>query len=321
MRGLQPGISTKDGWGLDMFTEDELYEIHLGTLDVLQSYGVKVFSDEALDIFADGGASVDRENNMVRVPPYLVEDAISSAPSTILLAGRDPKNDITLQGGRVGFTNFGCGTKVIDPYTGECRDSTLKDLGDVTLVCDAMEHIDIVMIAIEATDLYPDDSYYPRMSEVMLNNTSKHIISGGEPVFQMAAAIVGGKEKLRERPILTCGGCPNSPLELGEDLIYEIINGARWGVPVMVLSMAMSGGSAPVTLAGTLVTHNAEVLSGLVLHQLTAKGAPFLYSSSTTIMDMTYATAPVGSPELGMISAATTALARYYLLPSFIAGS
>ncbi len=95
---------------------------------------------------------------------------------------------------------------------------------------------------------------------------------------------------------------------------------ARHGIPNNVISMAMSGASSPVTLAGTLVTHNAEVLAGLTLAQLTERGAPTIYGSSTTAMDLRYAAASVGSPELAMISAGVAQLAQRYLLPSFVAG-
>jgi trimethylamine--corrinoid protein Co-methyltransferase len=84
--------------------------------------------------------------------------------------------------------------------------------------------------------------------------------------------------------------------------------------------MAMSGASAPVSLAGTLVTHNAEVLSGLCLAQLVNPGTPVVYGSSTTAMNLKTATATVGSPELALINAAVAALARWYLLPSWVAG-
>ena len=84
--------------------------------------------------------------------------------------------------------------------------------------------------------------------------------------------------------------------------------------------MAMAGGSSPVTLAGTLVTHNAEVLSGIVLAQLTERGCPMMYGSSTTAMDLKLAAASVGSPEIALISAAVAQLARRYMIPSFVAG-
>jgi trimethylamine--corrinoid protein Co-methyltransferase len=99
-----------------------------------------------------------------------------------------------------------------------------------------------------------------------------------------------------------------------------VIASARAGLPDNVLSMAMAGASSPVTLAGTLVTHNAEVLSGIVLAQLTERGAPCIYGSSTTAIDLRLAAASVGSPELALISAAVATLAQRYNLPSFVAG-
>jgi trimethylamine--corrinoid protein Co-methyltransferase len=89
---------------------------------------------------------------------------------------------------------------------------------------------------------------------------------------------------------------------------------------ICVLSMAMAGGSSPVNLAGTLVNHNAEVLAGITLAQLTKRGAKVIYGSSSTAMNLKNASAVVGTPELAMINAAVAAMARYYLLPSWVAG-
>ena len=114
--------------------------------------------------------------------------------------------------------------------------------------------------------------------------------------------------------------CPTSPLELSYNASQCIIKGARYGIPVNVLSMAMAGGSSSVFLAGTLVTHNAEVLSGIVLSQLTCPGAKVWYGSSTTTFDLKRGTAPVGSPELGLISASVAKLGQYYKCPVFTAG-
>ena len=88
IRSLQAGINRIDGFGLKMFTEDEFYAIHCATLEVMRDTGLYVGSKEARDILAGVGAEVDEENENVKFPPY-VEDAILSAPSTILLAGRN----------------------------------------------------------------------------------------------------------------------------------------------------------------------------------------------------------------------------------------
>ena len=137
----------------------------------------------------------------------------------------------------------------------------------------------------------------------------------------MASAIAGGREKLRARPIISFITCPVSPLKLVQDTCEIIMTGAREGIAVNILSMAMAGGSSPVTLAGTLVTHNAEVLAGITLSQLTQPGAKVVYGSSTTAMDLRLASASVGSPECGLINAAVAQIARFYLLPSWVAGA
>lgn len=326
-RGFHAGLDERRGFSLNMFSKDELEEIHYATLEVMEQVGIKVFCDEALDIFDGAGAEVDRQTNIVRFPQWLVEDAIRSAPKKILLAGRDPKNDIICEGRRVGFTNFGAGVMIVDPYTGELRETTKKDVALTALVCDATESVDIYSSAVVGRDM-PEVSADLHEAEAFLSNTTKHCqhidLTGGAGArgfLEMGAAIVGGMDELRRRPVISALVCPVSPLQLHTNTCEIIIEFAKAGVPVNVLSMAMSGASSPITLAGTLVTHNAEVLSGIILAQATRKGAPIMYGSSTTTFDLTYVTAPVGAPELGMINAGVAELSNFYRLPSYVAGT
>jgi trimethylamine--corrinoid protein Co-methyltransferase len=163
-------------------------------------------------------------------------------------------------------------------------------------------------------------------AEAMLCNTTKHCCVGPGSGFllkklvEMAGIIVGGINKLKERPILSFTTCPVSPLTLIDECCEIIMEAARTGSVVNILSMAMAGGTSPVTLAGTIVTHNAEVLGGITLNQLVRKGAPVIYGSSTTAMDLKIAAASVGTPECAVISGAVARLARYYALPSYVAG-
>lgn len=324
-RNDRAGMGILSGFSLNVLSDDELYELHLATLEVLQHTGVKVESAEALDIFDGGGAVVDRKTHVVKIPPYVVEEAIRSAPGKIILAGRNPKNDVVLEGRRVHFTNFGEGLMIVDPFTGEYRKTTKEDVANTALVVDALDGVDVYERAVDARDVYPGVGALHE-AEAFFANTSKHCFMGpgnrklAEKILDMAAAVVGGRENLQGRSPITFIACPSSPLQLCNDACDVIITAARAGVAVNILSMAMAGGSSPVTMAGTLISHNAEVLSGVVLNQLTVKGAPVIYGSSSTIMDLKYATAPVGSPELGMINAGVAKLAQYYLLPSFVAG-
>ncbi len=324
-RNLHAGKRQSGGLSLKIFTDDELYEIHLATLEVLQKTGLFIEDEEALDILDGGGAIVDPKKKVVKFPPYLVEDAIRSAPSKILLAGRNPKNDFVMENNRVGFTNFGEGVFIVDPYNGKLRETTKADVANSAKIVDYLSELDVYERAVGASDV-PMETVQLHNAEAWLANTSKHGFMGSgngfltKKLVKMAASIVGGEDKLRERPIISFVTCPISPLQLISDCCEIIINSARSGMAVNILSMAMAGGSSPVTLAGTLVNHNAEVLGGIVLNQLTCKGAPVIYGSSTTAMDLRLASAAVGSPECALINAAVAQLSIYYLLPSWVAG-
>jgi trimethylamine---corrinoid protein Co-methyltransferase len=325
-RNLFAGRRRSEGVQLSVLTDDDLLDIHSGTLEVLDRTGVFVEAEEAREVFARAGAEVDDGNGVVRIPPHVVEEALRSAPSKVVLAGRDPKNDIVLEPGRVGFTNFGEGVKVVDPYTGEVRVPTKEDVGATARAVDYLPNVDVYERALTAMDV-PQESAPLHQAEAWMTNTSKHGFMGSgngylsEKLLDMAAAIVGGRDTLARRPIVSFITCPVSPLKLVRDTCEIIMSAARGGVAVNILSMAMAGGSSPVTLAGTLVTHNAEVLAGLTLNQLTRPGAAVVYGSSTTAMDLRLAAASVGSPECSLISAAVAQIARFYLLPSWVAGA
>jgi trimethylamine--corrinoid protein Co-methyltransferase len=320
--------SKKRTWGLrlDILTGDELEDIHLATLELLQMTGIFVENDEALDIFANAGARVNRQTKMVRIPPHLVDECIRSAPSRITLYGRDPKHDLVLDTTRVHFTNFSEGVMVVDPYTGELREPVKKDLENAARVIDYLDDVDFCEKALGAHDV--DQTCAPlHNAEAFLPNTTKHCAFGPgngkllHKIIDMGIAIAGSEEKFYERPMISFTTCPTSPLKLIDDCCEIIIEAARTGTVCNILSMAMAGATAPVTLAGALVTHNAEILGGITLSQLARKGAPVIYGSSTTAMDLRLGTASVGTPEAALMSGAVACLARYYKIPSYVGGT
>ncbi len=324
-RNPQAGVRRSAGLRLQVFSDADLDDLHRGTLEVLERTGVFVESDQALDVMADGGCRVDRETRVVKISPHIVEDAIRSAPSSVRLCGRVPDNDVVLEGGRVGFTNFSAGIMVLDPRTDEYRTSTVQDVADLARMTDYLSEIDTFEHAVEGRD-GPEHTLAVRDAAVGLKNTTKCVGTGAlstydvDAIVRMGAAVAGGEDELRERPLVYFCECPVSPLKITKDACEVIMASARHGIPNNVTSMAMSGGSSPVTLAGTLVIHNCEVLASLTLAQLTERGAPTIYGSSTTAMDLRFAAASVGSPELGLLSAGVAQLAQRYLLPSFVAG-
>ena len=297
---------------LDVLSAGDLDAIHAETLTVLEHTGVLVEDDDALDLFADGGARVDRETHIVRLPGEVVEAAVASCPPD--------------DGGPVRFANFDEGVMYVDPRSGERREPRKADAADAALLVDALANIDDYSAAVRPGDVPPETAAI-HGCEAALLNTSKPVgaeaTSSWEVRFcaELGACVVGGLDELRERPVVGFGVCPVSPLRLPRDATEVIIECARLGLPDTILSMAMAGGSAPVTLAGTLVVHNAEVLAGIALAQITESGAPVTYGSSTTAMDLRFATAAVGSPEMALIGAAVAQMAKQYRLPSCIAGA
>ncbi|NIO04390.1 MAG: hypothetical protein GTN74_07160 [Proteobacteria bacterium] len=324
-RNIYAGKRQSGGLRLDVFTDDELDQIHAATLEVLWKTGIFVEDEEAVEVFDGGGAIVDPKTKIVKIPPHVLEDAISSAPEILVLAGRNQKNDMVLERNRVGFTNFGEAIKVVDAHTGELREPTKADVADCAVLIDYLDHIDVCERPMGAHEVLQSVAALHN-AEALLSNTTKHIFLGPQSgplakrVVEMVAAVVGGKDKVRDRSVLTFLTCPVSPLKLVRDCCEIIMEAARSGMAVGVLSQALAGGTSTVTIGGTLVTHNAEVLSGLVLNQLTRKGSPFIYCSSTCSLDLRYGTAVVGNPETALISAAIAQMARYYLLPSWVAG-
>ncbi|MCF8068143.1 MAG: trimethylamine methyltransferase family protein [Desulfobacterales bacterium] len=320
------GINVVKGWGLKSFSEDELQQIHAATLDVMQTTGLLVANDEALDILDKGGCWVNKKTQVVRFPNHIVEEAIRLCPGNVLLAGRNPEQDFLAGGKNIGFTTFGTAVLTQDLDTGEIKDSTLDDLGKMALMCDALEHVDILTPPVSATDM-PLTSYELHGCVSCFANTTKHICTDAESgprvgkIIDMAALIVGGSENLKHRPIVSFGGCPTSPLQLVGELCELTIASAKAWLPNVILSMAMSGASSPMPLAGTMVIHNAEVLGCTVLAQCTNPGTPIIYGSSTTTFYMKHGTATVGAPEMAMISAAAAEMSNFYGIPSYVGGT
>jgi len=312
--------------GYSILEKQDLDAIHEATLKLMEEFGVRVFGEQAHEIYSSAGCHVDKETNMVRFPPNLVNDCIESAPAEYTLYARDPEKNIVIGGKRVTFTNFGTGVYILDPYTGERRSTTKEDLCNIARFIDAVDEVDCITIPVAATDV-PEEIKELHEAEAIFHNTSKHFghdTDGGANTrrfIRMAAAVAGGMDALREKPIVSLGACPNSPLELHEAATEQIIEAAKAGIPMDVLSMGLCGGTTPVTLAGTILTTNCEILSGIILGQLVRKGTPMMYGSSTSIMDLKLTTSPVGAPEHAMFGAAIGQMGHYYGIPTDVGGT
>ena len=314
------------GGQLRILTSDELYEVHLAALEILERIGVKVSEKKALRMLGEAGAHVDAKEKIARIPEYLVKEAVKKAPSGFTLFGRDPKYKLKLEDKRVYFGMGGQATNVLDLETGKRRASTLKDFEDFCRLADALENIHLQAAVVWPGDIQENVAHAYQMFAGFRNTTKP--LEGWNvgqatamDTIKMASVVRGGEEELRKKPMLLGFHNPVSPLHHSEKLTEGFMVYTQYGQPVLIAPEAQAGATAPVTLAGLLAQQNAEVLSGVVIAELANPGAPVLYGTVSTIMDMKTGNLAYGAIEAGLINVATAQLAHYYGLPSRGTGS
>lgn len=309
---------------LHILEPSDLEAIDRATRALLSQSGLHVHSTAARTALEAAGAHVIDSGPRVLIPEDVLEENLRKAPHEVRLASRDGKRDLRVPDGRTHVCTDGCGVHVLDFETGERRESRVKDLADLTRVADALAPLDYQWPMCVAGDV-PGEIHDLVEAATAFENTTMHIqheaLSAREAaaMTEIAAAIVGGPEELRRRPILSSIQCPVSPLVLEEGSTEALMAFGRAGVPVAPMSMVLMGGSSPVDLASALVVSNAEILASVVVSQITAPGAPVFWSIASGPIDMRSGSFGAGSPEMAVLSAAGTELARYYRLPSLIA--
>ncbi|WP_445474369.1 [trimethylamine--corrinoid protein] Co-methyltransferase [Methanococcoides methylutens] len=318
------------GIRLEAFTNEELDLIHHTTLDILERVGIRTDDPEALDYYEGAGCSVDRKTNTVYIPGYLVEEAIRSTPKNVKLYGVDKKKDIVAKASdsNVHWSPFGVGFQMFDydpSGNHSVHDATEADLVNSMTILDYCDSIDRADTPITVTDIAGKGHCDIHELFIGLTNTTKPFSLGAseyenfDTYLEMNKMVYGGDEELAaKRPIFFSCCCQTSPLESPTRDSQLIIKCAENNITNEVISMVMAGSTGPVTLEGTIVTHNAEVLAGLVLAQIVNKGAPAFYSSATTMMDLKNGVAATGSPEMGLLGLSFGKLARHYGMPSGI---
>ena len=309
---------------LSVLSKEEIDEIHRNSLNILENVGVLVGSPRARKLLSDAGGITDSERQIVKLPSSLVEECLRKHPSSFTLDGRNPENDLSIEPGKTYAHPCGGCFNILDSDSGELRIATTKDVEVLTQLIDASDNINQSDMLDYAGDV-PQHVRDIHTIATMLRNTSKHcgVMAYTNRnlviVLKLAAAIVGGEEELRKKCIVSFGASPTSPLELSEDVAEQIITAANYALPISILPCPLTGGTSPVTLAGTLVQENIEILACHVIAQLVNPGNPTIYSPRPMCMDMRTGMA-AGEVEYGLMSAAGVQLADYYKMPSDVYG-
>lgn len=301
--------------------EKDIHRIHEHSLDVLMEVGIAYNTPRALNILEERGCQVDYSRNWACIPPDLVEWAISQAPRKVTLAARDPSRDVLLDGLKSHHTTDSQGTQAIDLQTGILHDSNAEDLRNAALFADALNMIEIVNVSVSASDIPAHLRTLFHFSQVF-TQTSKHVRTGvlnaeQVPFLVEMAKIVTGSDAFR--PIFSVIDCTISPLMHDGLMTEACIDLAKLQVPILVYPMPLAGGTSPVTLGGTMLMHNVEFLSGLVLYQCVNPGTPVIYGTGSSQLDMHTGRYGGSADGFGM-GLSLINLATFYDLPANLWG-
>lgn len=310
---------------LTMLNRDRLEQLHQAALEILATVGLNVHHPEMLERLKQAGAQVG-ENNRVRLPGELIQQALESAPTEVVIYNREGEAAMPLLPHRI---YFGTGSDLIYTYDsreGEQRKSVLNDVARSARLCDALEEIDFVMSFALPADV-PNENAETEQFYTILKNTVKPSIMTSfsglealERMHEMACLVAGGQENFSARPNYILYGQFVSPLEHDAQALERLIFCAEHQIPLIYVPTIMSGASGPLTTYGSLALALSETLAGLVMHQLQHPGAPFITGSCLSPLDMKTGLFPYGSAEWRLNDLAMAELARWYGLPVFGTG-
>lgn len=305
-----------------LLSDSQIQDIHNSSLELLREVGVRFHHQQGLELLEEAGAYVG-DDHLVRFPPGMVEEAISSTPGRVVLTDRGGDPVINLQGTE---TYFGTGSdtlKYLDPFSGETRKWETEDICDSYRVIDALENIDFMMSVGMPEDKPDGVSNYQWQYAHMLQYSNKPSVvvcddrEDLESIIEMATTMRESRKDLSRRPNLLLYSEPTSPLHQSETALDKLLLMSEAELPVVHSPAPMMGSTGPINMAGEMALCNAEILSALVLHQLNNPGAPFVYGAGPHHFDMKNMQICYGSPEFQLTKTAVAEIGRRYEMPTW----
>jgi trimethylamine--corrinoid protein Co-methyltransferase len=305
---------------VEVLPERDLERINDAALRVLDDLGVRVGSRRILERLGAAGARVGPER--AHLPRPLIDEALGSAPSELVLAARDPSADLLVGAGDGWLGTGGPAERAVDLHSDERRASTLADLADAARLADAVPQLGYLGPSVQALDLTAE-TRAPCELHVRLANTSKHVQieipahrSDVEAVLEIARLAAG--TAVRERPIVSVVLRPHQPLGLNGERIEAVLALAEAGVPCGIVAEPVAGVTAPATMAGALVMTLAQTLAGLAILQLLAPSAPVFVGTDALRVAMPEREPTPGGASDPLFQAAWIELARAVGLPAHV---
>jgi len=303
-------------------SDDEIAYVHESSLEILEETGLLVRNEKARNRFAEHGAIVDHETEMVRIPSKVVEKYRAMVPPTITLHGRDPAYDITFPRKLPVIATASSAPDIVDPVTGITRRSTSDDIARIAHVVNELDGFDLFSISTLADDAPKDQFSLTRFYAALKNcvkpcRTSVYSVREAEQVIRLGELIAGSKEAFWERPFINFGYCAIvSPLTMDFDSTETLMYFAENGITAYGTIAPMGGLSTPLSLPGMLTIMNAEWLAAATLAQMSKAGTAQIYNFLPVFADMRDGAYAPGAIEIGMMNSAVCQMARFYNVPA-----
>jgi len=306
-------------------TDAQIEEIHEGSLYVLENTGIKVELEAGLKVLDEAGAKVDHQAGRAWIPRGLVARCLETMPREFAYAARNPEKDCFMKpGGRLYSRTAGSPDFIIDINTDEWRPVLDADVKELYTLMDALDGISIPTSAF-AQD-WPKFGRDILMLREMFNHTDKHLHLRTDTVetfphmLEMAAIVAGGKEQLKERPVVSLLEGHVSPLRYIDVMVNALLLCGEYGIPLEICCMPMAGSTGPVTMVGNLQLLNTEFLAGVVISQSAHPGAPLVYAPRPMLMDLKTGFSLAGSIDGEMAAVAGVQMAHFYNVPVSVHG-
>jgi trimethylamine--corrinoid protein Co-methyltransferase len=306
---------------LKLLSDELVDQIINEGFELLMDPGVRVHNQEALKLLADAGAKVDFETQIAYIPEKVVRAALETRPSEFYLYNLDGEQVVHYGGDSVQFDPGSAAINVLDSETEEQRQPLTADFVKFVKLVETLPQLDAQSTAMICVDVPEEIGDLYRLY-LALNFMRKPIITGAFrkdtwwTMKDLLATMVGGEKALAEKPIAVFDVCPSPPLLWSDLTCQNMIDSARHGIPSELVSMPLAGATSPVTLAGAVVQHTAECLSGVTICQLAQAGAPIVWGGSPAAFDMREGTTPMGAVGTWMIDCAYTEIGKALGMPT-----
>ena len=305
-----------------MLRNEDVERIIAGAYDLLATTGVKVIHQEALQILSDHGAAVDFSDQSATMPQDLVEKCLKTVPSSLDFYNFEGEKTVRVEGDTVNFVLDSAPVFLLDSATKKIRGAKTRDMIEIIKLVDNLEHVPFMTASV-----VPEDVPISLCDVIRFHQA---LIYSGKPVFggafsidgllveiELLSALAGGKDEMGKKPRVMMAANPSAPLMWTQTSAGNLVDCAKHNIPVMIIPIPLSGGTTPVTLAGTMVEHTAECLSGIVLSQCIRIGAPIIYGGGATALDMVEGINAEGAIETKMMAVANNAqIGQYFNLPT-----